>query len=626
MKRFLPFLLPALGLALVCFTLRPARPATAFDVAGFGRLPTLVNGRVKPLDTVARTSLLMLQGRQRVVTPAGSTLEPVAWLLDMLFRPELADTYQTLEIVHPDLLTLLHLTVEAGAGGKRFAYAQLAPHLAELDRQARLAQPVPASERTPFQRAVLQLQEHLLLYQRLQQSLVPPDTTDLLDELRQFEAALPAGVAAARAKAAQQPYDEAALRRVLAAGQRYDTLAQNAYLLAVPPPAGSADPHAWRTVGAALLESFGTGQIDPHAFTYAGLARTWRAQSAPAFNELVRLYGAALATPLAPDLRRCALEARFNAAQPFYTATWLYVLAFLTAVVSWLVWPRGLARSAFWLTVLAFALTTAGIALRMWLEGRPPVTNLYSSALFVGWAAVALCLALEVLYRNAVGSVTAGLVGFSTLIVAHHLALGGDTMEMMRAVLDSNFWLTTHVVTIAIGYSATFLAGLLGAIYLVRGALTRSLDRATADALSRMVYGIVAFATIFSFVGTVLGGIWADQSWGRFWGWDPKENGALILVLWNAIYLHARKGRLLGPRGLMALAVGGNIVTAWSWFGVNLLGVGLHSYGFTERGALALGGFVLGNLVIAALAALPSGLWRSQPDTPPATADHPRSG
>ena len=97
-----------------------------------------------------------------------------------------------------------------------------------------------------------------------------------------------------------------------------------------------------------------------------------------------------------------------------------------------------------------------------------------------------------------------------------------------------------------------------------------------------MVYGIICFATLFSFVGTILGGIWADQSWGRFWGWDPKENGALLIVLWNAVILHARWGGMIRERGLAILAAGGNIVTCWSWFGVNELGVGLHSYGFTE--------------------------------------------
>ena len=260
---------------------------------------------------------------------------------------------------------------------------------------------------------------------------------------------------------------------------------------------------------------------------------------------------------------------------------------------------------------MAWVVTTTGIATRMWLEGRPPVTNLYSSALFVGWGAVGLCLLLEAIYRNAVASVAAGAIGFTTLLIAHHLSLGGDTLEMMRAVLDSNFWLATHVVVITAGYSATFLAGFLAIIYIFRGLLTRSLDAATADSLARMVYGIICFATLFSFVGTILGGIWADQSWGRFWGWDPKENGALLIVIWNALILHARWGGMIRQRGLMNLAIGGNIITSWSWFGTNMLGVGLHSYGFTDAAFVALSAFVVSQLVIITAGCLPSRLWRS---------------
>ena len=151
----------------------------------------------------------------------------------------------------------------------------------------------------------------------------------------------------------------------------------------------------------------------------------------------------------------------------------------------------------------------------------------------------------------------------------------------------------------------------LAIVYIVRGVFTRSLDKATADALARMVYGIVCFATLFSLVGTILGGIWADQSWGRFWGWDPKENGALIIVIWNAIILHARWGGLVRQRGLMALAVFGNIVTSWSWFGVNMLGVGLHSYGFMDAAFWWLIAFVVSQLVLIALANLPAEKWRS---------------
>ena len=241
-----------------------------------------------------------------------------------------------------------------------------------------------------------------------------------------------------------------------------------------------------------------------------------------------------------------------------------------------------LRRSAFYLIALAWVVHTTGLVFRMYLEGRPPVTNLYSSAIFIGWAAVILGMVLEKIYCDGIGCVVASFAGFVTLIIAHNLALSGDTMEMMRAVLDTNFWLATHVVTVTLGYASTFVAGFLAIIYILRGVFTTTLSAETARSLARMVYGIVCFATLFSFVGTVLGGIWADQSWGRFWGWDPKENGALLIVLWNATILHARWGGLVRERGLMNLAVFGNIVTSFSWFGVNMLGIGLHSYGFTD--------------------------------------------
>jgi ABC-type transport system involved in cytochrome c biogenesis permease subunit len=308
---------------------------------------------------------------------------------------------------------------------------------------------------------------------------------------------------------------------------------------------------------------------------------------------------------------RAIVETRFNSSQPFYSSAVLYVITFLVGVFAWLKWPELLGNIAFRIVVIAFAVTTLGILTRMWLEARPPVTNLYSSALFVGWGAVGLCVILEYIYRNAIGSVAAGLIGFATLLIAHHLALGGDTMEMMRAVLDSNFWLATHVVTITVGYSATFLAGFLAIIYVMRGLLTRSLDARTADAIGRMIYGIVCFGTLFSLVGTVLGGIWADQSWGRFWGWDPKENGALMIVMWNAIILHARWGGMIKQRGLMNLAIGGNIITAWSWFGTNMLGVGLHSYGFTDAAFMALSSFVGTQLAIIGIGLVPLTAWRS---------------
>jgi ABC-type transport system involved in cytochrome c biogenesis permease subunit len=199
---------------------------------------------------------------------------------------------------------------------------------------------------------------------------------------------------------------------------------------------------------------------------------------------------------------------------------------------------------------LGLFIHTTGLIYRIVLQGRPPVTNLYSSAIFIGWGAAVLGLVLEKFHKNGIGAVVSAGMGFITLVIAQNLAVDGDTMEMMRAVLDTNFWLATHVVVVTLGYASTFVAGFLGLIYILRGVFTKTLDAATGKSLARMIYGIVCFATLFSFVGTVLGGIWADQSWGRFWGWDPKENGALIIVLWNALILHLRWGGMIRERGL----------------------------------------------------------------------------
>ena len=257
---------------------------------------------------------------------------------------------------------------------------------------------------------------------------------------------------------------------------------------------------------------------------------------------------------------------------------------------------------------------TFGLVARMYIQDRYGVfvTNLYSSAVFVGWGAVLLGVLIERFFKNGIGASMAAMVGFCTLIIAHHLSMSGDTLEMMRAVLDSNFWLATHVTVITLGYSAMFFAGALAIMFAVQGVFSKTFTKQSAKSLSAMVYGITCFAALFSLVGTILGGIWADQSWGRFWGWDPKENGALMIVIMGAIYLHARWGGICKERGLMALAICGNIVTAWSWFGTNLLGVGLHSYGFTSSGALWTAGFALSQVIFIGLVLLPWRYWQSE--------------
>ena len=158
-----------------------------------------------------------------------------------------------------------------------------------------------------------------------------------------------------------------------------------------------------------------------------------------------------------------------------------------------------------------------------------------------------------------------------------------DTMPRLQAVLDTNFWLATHVTCISIGYSAGLLAAALAHLHILGKVF--GLKKGNDDfyrSVSRMVYGTLCFSLIFSVVGTILGGVWANDSWGRFWGWDPKENGALLIVLAQLAILHARMGGYIRAFWISMCVVLQGIVVSFSWWGVNLLGIGLHSYGFTD--------------------------------------------
>ena len=571
--------------------------AVNFHLLEFAKLPVLANGRIKPLDTVARNSLMIIHGRQTVRIEDGRTLSAIEWLAEVLLEPETANDRRVFAIRNPDILSALGWTAEQR---KYFSFAEFVPHLSEIKRQTTLARQVDAQLRSPFQRDIVELYQRMSLYFELENSLQIADTSGFRLELGELIKII---------RASSIPRDSELFRAAL---NRAESLAESSYFFPVPPRPPETDPQHWRNIGQSLLDLATTGSPHPALWTCALLASAYSTDDPVGFREALTNYYDWLAAHFAPTMRKANVEVLFNTLQPFHKAMVLYVFVFLLACTSWLVRRASLGRYALLLLYLAFAVHSIGIIIRIYIEGRPPVTNLYSSAVFVGWGSVLLCVLLERILSNGIGSGTASIIGFSTLLIAHHLSMDGDTMEMLRAVLDSNGWLATHVVCVTLGYSATFLAGFLALAYIARGLSTTSLNADMARALSRMVYGTICFATLFSFVGTILGGIWADQSWGRFWGWDPKENGALLVVMWNAIILHSRWGGLVGQRGLMVMAVFGNVVTSWSWFGVNMLGVGLHSYGFMNGGFHWMIGFAIIQLLFMGLGSLPTQLWRSR--------------
>jgi ABC-type transport system involved in cytochrome c biogenesis permease subunit len=606
MNRFVPYLvLLAATLWIGASWMYPKTDPGEFDLSAFNRIPVLAGGRIKPMDTVARNSLLIMRGKQTVRLPDGGKLSASRWLADVLFNPQKADTYPVFAVANQEVLGMFGWPQ---ADKKYCTFAELKPHIAKIDEEGKLAGDMEAAKRTPFNTAIFNLRNSIYLYQRLKSSIHDEGTVEFGKEIETYAKAVAAG--AAKLSDNSGPLDKERMALLRSAVSRYERQADFSYLLVVAPAAGGKEDD-WLTTGAALMRVKSPQTIPASVSALADMSDAFRANDSGHFLKVTREYSGWLNIEHPEWAGRTSFELRFNQMEPFYHSMVLYVGAFLLACASWLCCPRGLRKTAFMLLVLALAVHSFGMFARMWLQGRPPVTNLYSSAIFVGWGAVVLGLVLERIYRDGIGAASSGMVGFITLIIAHHLGSSGDTLEMMQAVLDSNIWLATHVVVITAGYSAMFLAGFLAIVYVLLGLFTRLLTRDTAKRLTGMVYGIICFATLFSFVGTVLGGIWADQSWGRFWGWDPKENGALLIVLWCALILHARWGGFIRQRGLMAMAIFGNAITAFSWFGVNMLGVGLHSYGFMDKAFPWLLGFVIAQGVLVVLTRLPAKSWRS---------------
>lgn len=311
---------------------------------------------------------------------------------------------------------------------------------------------------------------------------------------------------------------------------------------------------------------------------------------------------------IGPQSLRLKFENAVNRVDIFYKGAIFYLISFILFLFAALFKGRAQNFSYAASLFLAFGLSAHvfGVCARMFIQMRPPVTNLYSSVIFAGAAAVAIGIFLLLKKKNSFYGLASAPVGFLSLLLALNLPYSGDTMGMMRAVLNSNFWLTVHIVPIMLGYCGVFLAGFAASFKLISNALYRGrYTRKSVKESTSSVYGILCFALFFSFAGTMLGGLWADMSWGRFWGWDPKENGALMVVLWCAFAVHCKAMNICSDRTVLALACLGNVVAAWAWFGVNMMGVGLHSYGFMDSGKIYLMAFAIIQAFVALLAFVP---------------------
>ncbi len=326
-------------------------------------------------------------------------------------------------------------------------------------------------------------------------------------------------------------------------------------------------------------------------------------QNPEAFNASVSEFNSFIKKEMEGDenlkgyIFRSKAELFYNKLDPFYRASIFYGLGLLLILVYLIISKPWLYKLANLSLLLGFALNFFGLIIRIIISHRPPITNLFETFVFVAFMATLLGIILEKFNKKGMGTLSATITGLLMLLISNNFISDGDTLAVLVAVLRSNFWLSTHVITINLGYAGIVLSGVIGHFYLIK-LLSKNPEKSDLKNLIKMIYATQAFGIIFTFLGTMLGGIWADQSWGRFWGWDPKENGALLIVLWSAVIFHARFGGIVRDLGFAVGSIIGIPVVMLAWFGINLLGIGLHSYGFISGIAYSLAAYMLGQFLL----------------------------
>lgn len=507
-------------------------------------LPVQDGGRIKPYDTFSKELLEVIYGKSKYKTESGETAPAYLIVLTWMLSPESWIQRPLFEVNHLDVKAKLGLAKDQ----KYFSSQELFSSDKFQNLMQELADKRQSQEKlTPYFQALQRLQNQMVFF------------------------------------------------RELTAGQ----------LLKIMP---SPDSDNWLSVAElpeAQQKHFIAISQNVAAYLGALTAKTNIEQAQIALDESVKAFQKSIAE-LQPEkyqqAHKVETEVFYNDFHPF---RWVYVLYILAAVILLVIWIRNLqsGMNIVWtLALLGFVIHNLGFAFRIYLAERPPVTNMYETVVWVSWGVMLFSMILEKIYKYRVFMLAGTLVGFVCMVVADTApAVLDPSIQPLEAVLRSSYWLIVHVMTITISYAAFALAFGLGDIGLVYYAIDKTKYQEQIKNITTGVYRAMQIGVAFLAPGIILGGIWADASWGRFWGWDPKETWALIALLGYIIILHARLVNWIQNFGMLVAAVLTFNLVIMAWYGVNfVLGAGLHSYGFGAGGVEYVSIFVLLHMLFVA--------------------------
>ena len=592
-------------------------------VETFASLPVQESGRIKPLENIASYRLLRFRARRSIwLTESGEMdgkpitdpatqkhivkegdkpvkLNATEWLLVSWFRPDIAKLVPLFKVDNSSAITELGLTAKAKRD--QYTFAEIEPARQTLMEKMSEYREIPAKKQTPEQRMIVQLAANFLDYEMITGhfDFIRSPVGDKVDQL-------PAGVEkplrlskslnafANAVRTGGVPPMQIPWFRNFGKGALGAMMSGNAeQQLRIFPPAPKVD-EVWHGPGEIIFGAI-NGEKEVTADQLAWLAAYEEIYLALPDAAKFKAASKALLTKV-QDAAKARGEGQFIAlerhsikADYFFYAQWIFLVGFVAVALSWIAPGSKLekiTKVAAWLllaTATGYAVT--GVIIRCLIMQRPPITTLYEAILFIGASVALFGLLAEWITKRGLGLLVAAVGGTASMFLAiqFEASEATDTLQQLQAVLITNFWLSTHVPLINLGYAACMVAALISMIYFIQrlfGKIGPKSDEGRF--LTRVAYGFICCGLFLALVGTVLGGIWANYSWGRFWGWDPKENGALMICLMCLVILHARLGGYLREVGLHNCNLILGCIVVFSWFGVNQLGVGLHAYGFTD--------------------------------------------
>ena len=592
-------------------------------------LPVQDGGRVKPLGTYAGFTMLQLHGEHSMEVigqgekgPETIRIKPLAWMMDCFFRPELAKELPTFRVDNSEVITAIGLKPKDRRD--RYSYKELEPGLPKLmelkssyekiARQGAEMLKITEQQTLDLARNVDAFQFFIGYMGPARDGLLRSENGSLVLNVSQAMEAAPkilADINRARAQGLPMTKEAQQILEFLIGAAN-----DSKYGLLIFPPLKKADDK-WYSAGDRLASVFDPFTPDAAKSEEQNVTdeKARDAEDAAAVEDIKSLeqltrsisqgqasFGkeltvfkdrlAARATERG-EYKTVPMEASYFSKNWFIYALVWFLLATVTGAVMFFTGKSAVGTVSMYATLgsilLGLVYLIIPIIKRSMIMHRPPVGNLYDTIVFIAMAVVIFGLVVEALTRRrfVLGIVPIFVAFLIVLARRFEVGEGRDHLDPLVAVLRSNYWLSTHVITITLGYAAGLMTSLLSVVYvLIRALNLDEGDPGIRRSLTRAVYGCVCLTLLLSLIGTVLGGIWANDFWGRFWGWDPKENGALMIVLWSLAILHARIGGYIKEWGLHLAALFGGNVIAFSWWHVNFLNTGLHNYGFAADKAI----------------------------------------